>query len=88
MAENNVLIPFPGWSQARRVKNGAGRKAFKSIRAISIESLNNRLDVLVVQFKESQPAFFNAYTTARAIVTSPGGRTSKDAVVTPIAKAA
>jgi hypothetical protein len=43
------------------------------------ELLNDRLDALAVQFKESQPAFFNAYTAARAVVSHPGGRASKDA---------
>ena len=52
------------------------------------ELLNERLDALVVQFKDSQPAFFNAYTTAREVVNAPGGRASKDAVVTPVSKAA
>jgi hypothetical protein len=35
--------------------------------------LNERLDTLVVQFRESQPGFYNAYKTARSIVNQPGG---------------
>ena len=52
------------------------------------ELLNDRLDALAVQFKESHPAFFNAYNTARVIVDSPGSRAGKDAATVPISKAA
>jgi hypothetical protein len=44
--------------------------------------LKGRLDKLAVQFKESQPAFFNEYQAARRIV-SAGARASKVANVVP-----
>ena len=72
------------WCPAR-IRLGPGDlRPFKAVD----ELLNDRLDALAVQFKESQPAFFNAYNTARVIVDSPGGRTSKDATTAPISKAA
>jgi hypothetical protein len=37
------------------------------------------LPLLVVQFKESEPAFYNAYRTARVIVDQPRGRLAENA---------
>lgn len=45
------------------------------------EILNDCLDGLIVQFKDSDADFFNAYQTARKIVSAPGTR--KKTVVTP-----
>jgi hypothetical protein len=42
------------------------------------ELLTERLDALAVQFKDSQPAFFNAYNSARRIVESAGSRSGKE----------
>jgi hypothetical protein len=44
--------------------------------------LKRRLDRLVIQFRESEPAFFNAYATARRTVAS-GARSSKEPKVLP-----
>jgi hypothetical protein len=44
--------------------------------------LNERLDKLVVQFAETEPAFYNAYKVARRIVDQPGGRSNGEAEVT------
>ena len=73
--------------QGRATSSSATKELAKLFKQVD-ELLNERLDALVVQFKESQPAFFNAYTTAREVVNAPGGRASRDAVVTPISKAA
>jgi len=73
--------------QGRAQSSSATKQLAELFREVD-ELLNDRLDGLVVQFKGSQPAFFNAYTTARSIVNNPGGRASKVAVVTPLAKAA
>ena len=43
----------------------------------AIAVLEDRLDGLVVQFKESQPSFFNEYQSARVIVNSASGRSTK-----------
>jgi hypothetical protein len=48
------------------------------------ELLIGRLDRLAVEFKTSQPAFFNAYTAARVMVVRPRGRSGKaDAASVP-----
>ncbi len=73
--------------QGRATSSSATKELAKLFREVD-ELLNERLDALAVQFKDSQPAFFNAYTTARSVVSAPGGRASKTAAVTPIAKAA
>ena len=73
--------------QGRAHSSSATKELAKLFREVD-ELLNERLDALVVQFKDSQPAFFNAYTTARSVVSNPSGRASKDVVVTPIPKAA
>lgn len=43
----------------------------------AIAVLEDRLDGLVVQFKESQPSFYNEYQSARVIVNSASGRSTK-----------
>lgn len=73
--------------QGRATSSSATKELAKLFKEVD-ELLNERLDALVVQFKDSQPAFFNAYGTARSVVSNPGGRASRDEVVTPIAKAA
>ena len=73
--------------QGKATSSSATKELAKLFRDVD-ELLNDRLDALAVQFKDSQPAFFNAYNTARAIVDSPGGRTSKGAATVPISKAA
>jgi|SRR5882672_7143311 len=73
--------------QGRAMSSSATKQLAKFFRQVD-ELLNDRLDALAVQFKDSQPAFFNAYKTARVIVDSSGGRASKDAGTVPISKAA
>ena len=46
--------------------------------------LKKRLDKLVVQFKESQSAFYNEYRAARRIVRTAGSRSTKEANVVPV----
>jgi len=45
--------------------------------------LKGRLDKLAVQFKESQPEFFNEYQAARRIVTVSGSRAARSGNVVP-----
>lgn len=73
--------------QGRATSSSATKELAKLFREVD-ELLSERLDALAVQFKDSQAAFYNEYTTVRSIVRTPGGRSSKAAVVTPIAKAA
>ena len=44
--------------------------------------LGNRLDKLVLQFRDSAPDFFTEYRTARSIVDNPGGRRTNGDVET------
>lgn len=71
--------------QGRATTSSATKELSKLFKQVD-ELLNDRLDALAVQFKESQPAFWHAYNTARVIVDSTGGRASKDTA--PTAKAA
>jgi hypothetical protein len=48
-----------------------------SLFAQADELLTKRLDGLAVQFQEKQPNFYNAYRTARRIVSNPAGRATK-----------
>ena len=50
----------------------------------AVAVLEDRLDGLVVQFKESQPSFYNEYQSARMTVDATGGRTSKATNVVPV----
>ena len=57
------------------------------------ELLNDRLDGLVFQFKDSQSAFHGEYSAARVIVDLPGGRANRETpapapVNAPLSKAA
>jgi hypothetical protein len=45
--------------------------------------LRGRLDKLAVQFKESQPAFFNEYQAAQRIVGAASSRSAKESNVVP-----
>ena len=73
--------------QGRATSSSATKELAKLFREVD-ELLSERLDALAVQFQVSQAAFFNAYTTARSVVSTPGGRSSKAAAVISIAKAA
>ncbi len=42
--------------------------------ALADTILNDRLDKLALQFEDSNPQFFTAYTNARIIVDSTGGQ--------------
>jgi hypothetical protein len=66
-----------------RATTSAATKMLAVLFAQTDELLKKRLDGLAVQFKETQPDFYNAYRTARRIVNNPGGRVSKPANVTP-----
>jgi len=57
--------------------SSAATKALPELFALADSVLNDRLDALVVQFKDSQSAFYHEYTGARVIVDQPGGRASK-----------
>ena len=48
--------------------SAAATKSLPQLFALADEVLNDRLDVLAVQFKETEPAFYNEYITARVIV--------------------
>jgi hypothetical protein len=48
--------------------SAAATKSLPQLFALADEVLNDRLDVLAIQFKETEPAFYNEYTTARVIV--------------------
>lgn len=73
--------------QSRATSSSATKEIAKLFTQVD-ELLNERLDGLAVQFKDTQAAFYNAYTTARFIVTASGGRSAKSTAVTPIDKAA
>jgi hypothetical protein len=45
--------------------------------------LKKRMDKLAVQFKESQPAFYNEYRAARRMVRTAGSRSTKETNVVP-----
>ena len=62
--------------QGQAESSSATRELTKRFRAAD-ELLNERLDALAVQFKDSQPAFFHAYQSARVIVDHPGSHASK-----------
>ena len=68
-----------------RATSSAATKALPELFALTDGLLNDRLDGLAVQFKDSQPAFYGEYLAARVIVDLPGGRASKEtkAPVTP-----
>lgn len=80
-----ALQPKP--RQGRAHSSSATKEIAKLFKQVD-ELLNDRLDGLAFQFKDTQAAFYNAYTTARSIVTASGGRSAKSTTVTPIAKAA
>jgi hypothetical protein len=67
-----------------RATSSAATKQLGQLFGEADELLNERLDALVVQFKQSQPAFFNAYNAARVTVRITGGRASKQATAVPV----
>ncbi len=56
--------------QGRATSSSATKKLAKLFREVD-ELLSERLDALAVQFQVSQAAFFNAYNTARSVVSVP-----------------
>jgi hypothetical protein len=60
-----------------RATGAAATKAFPELFALADELLNDRLDGLAIQFKDTQPAFYNEYTTARVIVDLRGRMTQQ-----------
>jgi hypothetical protein len=70
-----------------RATSSAATKAMPELFALTDELLNDRLDGLAIQFRDSQPAFYGEYTTARVIVDLPGGRASKESKSPPPANA-
>lgn len=76
--------------KGRAASSSATKELAKLFKEVD-ELLNERLDGLAVQFKDSQAAFYNEYTTARSVVSAPGGRGGKATdvtSVTPVPKAA
>jgi hypothetical protein len=61
------------------VKSSAATKLLPAQFKTADSILSNRLDGLVVQFRDVAPEFFNQYISARSIVSSPGGRGSNNA---------
>lgn len=58
--------------QGKATSSSATKELSKLFRRAD-ELLNDQLDGLAVQFKGTQPAFYNAYKTARVIVDTPAG---------------
>lgn len=84
-----ALIPKP---RSGRVTSRSATQELPKLFKQADELLSERLDKLAVQFKATQPAFYNAYTSARSIV-GPGYRSAKEpapaaAVNTDLPKAA
>ena len=87
LAEFETLKPQPragaaiGRSATRRIETLLGRAS---------NLLRSRLDRLMVQFKKSQPDFYESYLAGRRIVRQSATRESKAAVtvITPVDKAA
>ena len=89
LAEFETLKPQPragaaiGKSATRRIETSLGRAS---------DLLRSQLDRLMVQFKKTEPDFYNAYQAGRRIVRQSASRESKSAatatVITPVAKAA
>lgn len=89
LAEFEELKPQPragaaiGKSATRRIETSLGRAS---------DLLRSQLDRLMVQFKKTEPDFFNSYQAGRRIVRQSATREAKSAVtvtvVTPVAKAA
>ncbi len=73
----------------RAMSSSATKELAKLFREVD-ELLNDRLDGMAFQFKDTQAAFYNEYTAARSVVNAPGGRNTKVAAVTvaPSSKAA
>ena len=71
-----------------RATSSAATKALPELFALTDELLNDRLDGLAIQFRDSQPAFYGEYTTARVIVDLPGGRANKQTKAAATANAA
>lgn len=67
-----------------RVTSSAATSQLPQLFTEADSVLNERLDALVVQFKATQPVFFNEYAAARVIVDNPGGRGSRDANVVSV----
>jgi hypothetical protein len=61
-----------------RATSRAATKALPDLFEQVDELLNDRLDGLVVQFKDSEPAFYNEYDAARRIGSSTGGRSTSE----------
>jgi hypothetical protein len=61
-----------------KATSSAATKALPELFDLVDELLNDRLDGLAIQFRDSQPAFYGEYTAARVIVDLPGGRASKE----------
>jgi hypothetical protein len=78
---------------APRQRVATSSAATKEIRDLLTEAgvlLKERIDRLMVQFKAAAPEFYNAYSTARAVVGPPtrSATPASETVATPVAKAA
>lgn len=69
-------------AQAKRATSSSATKELAKLFTEVDVLLNDRLDGLAVQFKDTQADFYNAYTTARSVVTASGGRSTRSTVVT------
>ena len=81
-ALNKPVANDPTAQSKARNRIESGRAATKQLPGLfrrADSMLKRRLDKMVVQFKTSQPDFFNEYKTARVIVDLPGGRAAKKA---------
>jgi hypothetical protein len=81
-AFQNKIDAFASAKAKPRQDTTTSSAATKSLRELFAQAdtlLNDRLDGLAFQFKDSQPSFYNEYTSARIIVDRPGGHGSKAA---------
>ena len=89
----DLLAEFEDLKPQPRAGAAIGRSATRRIETLNgraSDLLRGRIDRLMVQFKKTQPAFFESYQAGRKIVRQSAGRTPRSAVtvITPVAKAA
>jgi hypothetical protein len=81
-----LLVPLRGNSTAgfRIIRRAANELQEQLVRSATT-TLRDKLDRLVVQFKEANPTFYEEYYAARVIVDSRGGNSSNtDVQPTPL----
>ena len=87
LAEFEELKPQPRAGAA--ISRSATRR-LETLNGRASDLLRGQLDRLMVQFKKTQPAFFESYQAARRIVRQSASREGKSVtnVITPVSKAA